>query len=253
MSEFTNHGLHSYSPVMSEDFQNELQAINAIYGDDTLVETQEKDVFLLSLSGPCDLCISIRLSFPSTYPENPPDITGSEGLGKGVPKGLASKILQIAHRILDETFQPGFVCIFGLIEALQTCLETEMAEASTQSDEHNPAEAQPLKFSQPDHSMILERSPSWTLSQPFHEKKSTFVAHVSHVQSVAAVRNAIAHLLATNKKCAKATHNITAYSIRDAQNPAIILQDCDDDGEAAAVSIPFSETRQRYWAMLNTF
>lgn len=41
------------------------------------------------------------------------------------------------------------------------------------------------------------------------------------------------HLLATNKKVAGATHNITAWRI---QNPetGVTVQDCDDDGESAA-------------------
>ena len=42
----------------------------------------------------------------------------------------------------------------------------------------------------------------------------------------------LAHLLATDKKVAKATHNITAWRIRG--EAGVQYQDCDDDGETAA-------------------
>lgn len=40
------------------------------------------------------------------------------------------------------------------------------------------------------------------------------------------------HLLSTDKKAAKATHNITAWRIRGESDTA--FQDCNDDGETAA-------------------
>lgn len=42
----------------------------------------------------------------------------------------------------------------------------------------------------------------------------------------------LAHLLATDKKVGKATHNITAWRIRGENG--VQFQDCDDDGEDAA-------------------
>ncbi|CAG8478367.1 3779_t:CDS:2 [Racocetra persica] len=69
--------------------------------------------------------------------------------------------------------------------------------------------------------------------EPLEHKKSVFIAHlasVHNVQEVQIVRNT----LLSNKKVAKATHNIMAYRI--VQENGVILQDNDDDGEAAAGS-----------------
>jgi len=77
--------------------------------------------------------------------------------------------------------------------------------------------------------------PDWVISTPVTEKKSVFVARACNVQSVYTAKASIAHLLATDKKVARATHNITAWRIRDAVTDAS-YQDCDDDGETAAGS-----------------
>jgi hypothetical protein len=53
---------------------------------------------------------------------------------------------------------------------------------------------------------------------------------VSDVQQVRAV---VGVLLESNK-IRNATHNIMAYRIAVADKPGVFVQDCDDDGEAAA-------------------
>ena len=45
----------------------------------------------------------------------------------------------------------------------------------------------------------------------------------------------VQHLLATDKKAAKATHNMTAWRMRDDET-GVVYRDCDDDGETAAGS-----------------
>ena len=65
---------------------------------------------------------------------------------------------------------------------------------------------------------------------PLQEKKSVFIAHVAPVSSLEQVYGVKTALLA-DKSIAKATHNITAYRMVNAN---IIKQDCDDDGETAA-------------------
>lgn len=74
--------------------------------------------------------------------------------------------------------------------------------------------------------------PPWTTSEPVSEKKSVFIARAAPVLSVDEAKSYLAHLLATDKKVAKATHNITAWRIRGENG--VQFQDCDDDGEDAA-------------------
>ena len=77
--------------------------------------------------------------------------------------------------------------------------------------------------------------PPWVLSETLTEKKSVFVARAAPVTSVGQARAFLNHLLSTEKKVARATHNITAWRIRDEEaGNGVQYQDCDDDGETAA-------------------
>ena len=94
-------------------------------------------------------------------------------------------------------------------------------------------------------------------SDPVTEKKSVFVARVATVHSPTQARHYLDHLLASDKKVARATHNINAWRIRGGtasfntstntndlidgnhtndRKPSkeILYQDSDDDGETAA-------------------
>lgn len=81
--------------------------------------------------------------------------------------------------------------------------------------------------------------PCWTVSEPVTERKSVFFARACPVTSPAHVQAYISHLLAVDKRAAKATHNISAYRMRSpspdrSPGTALTFQDCDDDGENAA-------------------
>ena len=100
----------------------------------------------------------------------------------------------------------------------------------------------------------LPSPPAWTLSDVVTEKKSVFVARAARVESRAQAEMYLDHLLATEKKVAAATHNITAWRIREkvassstqststttttgnngVATDVRIYQDFDDDGETAA-------------------
>lgn len=58
-------------------------------------------------------------------------------------------------------------------------------------------------------------------------------AHVAPVTDVQQVKAVVAVLLESNK-IRNATHNIMAYRIAVPDKPGVFVQDCDDDGEAAA-------------------
>ncbi len=69
--------------------------------------------------------------------------------------------------------------------------------------------------------------------EPISDRRSTFQAHlaapISTLQQVAQVRRK----LLENRKIANACHNVQAYRIY-CEDRGIFLQDCDNDGEAAA-------------------
>jgi len=64
------------------------------------------------------------------------------------------------------------------------------------------------------------------------ERKSTFISHLSAVRSMEEVQEFRA-LVTTDKRFARATHNIFAYRFT-CPSTGVVHHDCDDDGETAA-------------------
>jgi putative IMPACT (imprinted ancient) family translation regulator len=82
----------------------------------------------------------------------------------------------------------------------------------------------------------IDSPPEWILSDTMTEKKSVFVGRAVPVSSREQAKAYLDYLLATDKKVASATHNISAWRIREKRDNSadMIFQDCDDDGETAA-------------------
>ncbi|KAI5286312.1 eIF2 kinase Gcn2p negative regulator [Ascosphaera aggregata] len=77
------------------------------------------------------------------------------------------------------------------------------------------------------------QSVNWIVSDTLTRKKSVFLARAAHVTSEHDARKYVEHLIATDKKVAKATHNVTAWRIKG-QGEFNDIQNSDDDGESAA-------------------
>ena len=230
---------------MSEDLLDELEAINSIYGEDTIVRANdtEMDIYILSIP---HHDVTLRLSFAPSYPDQPPDILGTETTGETSRKGHGAHVVAQAREALGWTFTPGSVCVFDLLQEL---------ENSLQKPNDNPVDLRPVnplingdkimnppKISNGCHnSSSLFSPPDWSLSEAVTCKKSVFIARACPVSSPAQAHAALANLLANDKRAANATHNINAYRIRSQlmsqtkDGPSeIIYQDCLDDGETAA-------------------
>ena len=231
-------------PNMSEDLANEIEAINSIYGEDTITQLHESTVGLHVLSVPC-LGVSLRLLFPSHYPHQPPTILGIEATT--IRKGYGAQALTEARETLSLTFTPGSVCLFDLLQSLENKVKCEDDDdAGDLQPFGSPTEEKEKQISVDAASGTFtsqpsSASPQWTLSEIVVLKKSTFVARACHVFSPAQSHAAVADLIENDKRAAKATHNISAYRIhaRSPSNPdsglnGTIYQDCDDDGETAA-------------------
>ena len=229
---------------MSEDFSNELEAINSIYGQKAIVQSEPaSNVYILSIP---DCGVALRLRFASRYPEQPPEILGTEGTSDTARKGFGAQVLTEARDLLGRTFTPGSVCLFDLLQGLEDCLQSKHDECEdarvVDAPRENRENARTEEISaQPWRPSSFFHSPEWTLSETVTSKKSTFVARVCPVSSPGQARAALAGLIAHNKRVAKATHNINAYRIRlepssNSNNglDELIYQDYDDDGESAA-------------------
>ncbi|KAK3299401.1 ribosomal protein S5 domain 2-type protein [Chaetomium fimeti] len=225
---------------MSEALVDEIEAINSIYGDNTLApSTQDQDssIFILTLPGET---ASLRLQFPQTYPDVPPTVLGTHSSGSAGKHGAAVRDLALFRDAVSEVYEPGQVCLFDGIEKVQELL---LAVKEGEGEGEDEAPVSPASDDTPSKPTLTPSStepsagdlgppPAWTISAPFIENKSTFVARCAPVTSPAQAADFLAHLLASDKRVRTATHNITAWRIRGPNGAS--FQDCDDDGETAA-------------------
>lgn len=215
---------------MNEAIEEEILSINSIYGDDTLLVVS-RDPVVCALRLPTALIV-LRIELPSDYPDAPPSILGTETIGENAPKGLGKHVVDIARDTVAELYVPGAVCIFDVVEAMGPRIEgiTEQLSSHNHSNEDSNSMAE-------EHGHVtdvqdLGPEPLWTLSEPITEKKSVFLARAVTVTSPDEARWCIVHLKHTDKRVARASHNMTAWRIRGAGQSS--YQDCDDDGETAA-------------------
>lgn len=225
-----------------EQLEDEITSVNAIYDTTVLERTGGSNVVCL-LTLPTRNDITVRLEFQEDYPDSPPSVLGTHATGSNVAKGEGSLLVEALRTVLAEVFNPGVPCVFDLVEET-TARYQQFDLSSTQSDEARP-EASPSSGQNVHAAGTIESNdeqqrdesesivePPWTISDVVTEKKSVFVARVAMVSSPQEAKRFLHHLLATDKKAAKATHNITAWRIKG--DSGVQFQDCDDDGETAA-------------------
>lgn len=195
-----------------EDLVDEIEAINAIYPDSLISQGS-----MYQLLVP-DRDLIVQLSFPSAYPNEPPHILSVSS--KTYPD--ANK--QSLELLLENIFTPELVCMFEFIEVIR-----DTYEEPEEVEEDLPVQEQEVSKEDIEQHILKY----WTSSNPIVDRKSTFVAFSAKVESANEFYTLMA-LLKEDKHIQRATHNITAYRIK---NPnGTVVQDCDDDGETAAGS-----------------
>ncbi|KAF2863005.1 UPF0029-domain-containing protein [Piedraia hortae CBS 480.64] len=226
---------------MQQEVSDEVTSINSIYGEGTVSQLQEEScIFALKLPSQPD--ISLRLKFPPKYPGAPPSILGTQHVGSAFAKGTGTEVVDLVRRVLAEVYTAGVPCLYDLLEESSSRLQDLVQERrskdenSSDAQKFNGAPGSPILGPDLSHGSQLPAElgevPPWILSDTVIEKKSVFLARAAEVTSTDQARRYLAHLLTTDKKAAKATHNITAWRIRGGNG--IQYQDCDDDGETAA-------------------
>lgn len=201
---------------MSQELEDEKTSINSIYGEHTLVQiTAEPSVY--GLIFPCQPAVSLRVEFPLAYPDVPPSILGTQSVGIDVAKGEGALFLELVRNVLSEVYTPGTPCIFDLLEEVDSRSQQLDVGQNTKNEDQQVAEAdgQRQTFDVDDQfpsnsGQQVDTSgeqPPWSLSEIITEKKSVFVARSAPVISVEQAKQYLAHLLASDKKVAKATHS----------------------------------------------
>ncbi|XWX02043.1 hypothetical protein V2A60_010075 [Cordyceps javanica] len=229
---------------MSDELRDEIEAINSIYGEASLVPAGDQDQgggggdYILQLPG--DAGSSLQLRFPSGYPETggAPSVLGVQHSSGGV-RGAGARDVRLFRAALGAVYQEGAVCLFDAVEDFSRRLEEQqqqqMEEADgaaaedADADEGDRSQDQGVNRRRPRNDDDAEEEeeldgaalaalppPPWTVSEPVVEGKSTFVARVAAVSSPAQARRYLAQLLAGDRRVRSATHNITAWRVRGA-------------------------------------
>lgn len=250
------------------DLAEEIEAINAIYEADTIeVNTisqgtaADNGARTLDLGGTASqtaaLTTTIRLRIPEhphlsfiigfddEYPETPPRVTGTAST---FSRGEGSLAVDVLRDIICRAHRPGQVCLFEVISEASEKFSELSIGGTTTDQEIGPRENQDEEDDQLDKTAEdfitlslqdafgIDSPPDWILSDVVTEKKSVFVGRAVPVTSRDQAKAYLDYLLATDKRVASATHNISAWRIREKKddNTERTFQDCDDDGETAA-------------------
>ncbi|CAI4210382.1 unnamed protein product [Parascedosporium putredinis] len=234
---------------MSAEIQDEVEALNSIYGPETLVPAEggggggadaddPPTSFILHLPGDTARS-SLRLVVPASYPLAPPEVHSTFSTGQASRATAAAELRLFRHAVAT-VFQPGMPCLFDAVEELSVLMAAEPLDVEPAA-EYPPAAAGgggggggAVADVEAEVDYASLPPPPWTLSAPFTEQRSTFLARVAPVSSPAQAASYVQHLLATDRRVRQATHNMTAWRIRGPGGTS--FQDCDDDGEAAAGS-----------------
>ncbi|KAJ3023628.1 hypothetical protein HKX48_002177 [Thoreauomyces humboldtii] len=226
--------------------QEELLALEAIYDSDF---AHNADTSSLTLSfHPPPGKVELTCHLPKAYPSSEMpcyEVTSHWTNRAGVSYGLPDSVRRLIDERLRDLFVPGEVVIFEWVEALKFLLEeqygTEVQETEvrTATSPRKPS-ASAVEPGEADETEEMSGSYPMTIPpncpaivhslSPMVERKSIFVAHVAAITSLDDVCLVMA-ALRTNKRIARATHNIMAYRL---EVNGVCKQDSDDDGESAA-------------------
>ncbi|KAJ5517889.1 Impact family [Penicillium expansum] len=248
----------------NQDLAEEIEAVNAIYEPDTITVTRttpanattnntldlgspahsdnQIHTTVVTLQIPEQPHLSFILGFEASYPDSRPAVLGTASTAA---RGEGKIAIDVLEDIIQRTWQAGAVCLFDVIsEAVDVFPELSIGQddvgnSSTPPTVDASTAADAFEALSLRDAFGIDSPPEWILSDVVSEKKSVFVGRVARVTCLAQAQAFIDHLTATDRKVAAATHNISAWRIRqrkagDGEGGETVVQDYDDDGETAA-------------------
>lgn len=219
---------------MTSRREDELTALLAIYdGNDSGLE-----ISVISGEGDTGIEISVHVRvrgainatffLPQAYPETEYPVLSISigGAETTFEHAKQMKFLSSELELLLEA-ELGNEVLFPAIELIRTKV-SDLKDSSTIEVPIAPSGSLDVEMPPLTTSLTIYHS------QPLVEKKSVFISHFAIVSSMDHVREFRAVVL-SDKKIARATHNIFCYRFTCSKTN-IVYHDCDDDGESAAGS-----------------
>ncbi|GBP41353.1 Protein IMPACT-B [Eumeta japonica] len=202
----------------------EIEALSSIYNEDWATESENcrsYSIKIIENKIEAILYVTLPLEYPTSAP--PKYELSAPTLDRKAKENL--------YKALDEVYLQniGETIIFQWVEKIRETLQSmKPPDAKQKKSETKPA-ALAIDLSE-----LQINCPEITHGEVIVDRKSHFQGHAAVVQSLNDV-HAVLLKLKQNKKILNATHNMYAYRIeRKTDKGVIMLQDCDDDGEAHA-------------------
>ncbi|KAJ5451531.1 hypothetical protein N7491_000713 [Penicillium cf. griseofulvum] len=219
----------------NQDLVEEIEAVNAIYEPDTITVTRTTPAnattstldlgpalsnnihtTVVTLQIPEQHHLSFILGFEASYPDSRPAVLGTASTAA---RGEGKIAIDVLEDIVQRTWQAGAVCLFDVIsEAVDIFPELSIGQDdvgdSSQTPTADESTADAFEALSLRDAFGIDAPPEWILSDVVSEKKSVFVGRVARVTCLAQAQAFIDHLTATDRKVAAATHNISAWRIR---------------------------------------
>ena len=220
--------------MLSEEVEAEIEALLAVFSDCCTRTTQNSIVYEHQV---CKAVFSLPIDYPHCQIWYKIELKVSSKQNRMSLEALNTECENI---IKDNRSDP---VMFLLIEAIrQEFDETSMLMVNATDGDYSCEEGEDQKGYHGSTGYTVSSSSDLVQSDiaaieifhsiPYTEKRSTFQAHFSRVNSMEEVIRFRTEIL-SDSKYKKATHNIFAYRFT---RGSIVYHDCDDDGETAAGS-----------------
>ena len=219
---------------MTEAFQEEILALESIYGDD--FKRTDKDTCVVSIHESDENVLNVVIKANPTYPATPPTIDLDAPITWIQPGQLSYLLREVAAQI---PFEAGSCVLFPWIEWLKENVQTIVCHPKEQQQQQQSAEGTRdaegqldcIREETAERMTITKRTPKVYHSDVFVDRKSRFVSHAAYVTSPEDVKAVLEELYADNHIRA-ATHNMYAYRMWTSKG--VLDEYCNDDGERGA-------------------
>jgi RWD domain/Zinc finger, C3HC4 type (RING finger) len=121
----------SHQPQLNTELEDEVGALNAIYGDSTLTIASYGESYTTCLLKSEDGPYSWEIRFPASYPSEAPNVVGIDSLWMSIGPKTKQEATRI-QRIVEESFTPGQVCMFDVVNMLRVQAKMEVPKDSVE-------------------------------------------------------------------------------------------------------------------------
>ncbi|KAJ8910828.1 hypothetical protein NQ315_015563 [Exocentrus adspersus] len=204
---------------------DEIEVLKAIFEDQWQIDT-ETGTYSMQINEDVKLFITLDPAYPSHAPPK------YELMAPGLTSTQKNVIKNEFQHIYEE--ECGNPIIFQWIEKLKEIISKELSNDISCNNcdiDVNPDSV--VLNGNRNNESIKHKVLNITHGPTIVDRKSVFQGHVCEIKDERDVKEFMKYLL-ENKKIAQATHNISAYRL--SLPNSVIMQDCDDDGEAHAAS-----------------